>query len=184
LQAFEARTGAARFDVDAGGAVLALALLPDGATLIGAVAACTEASTIPGECSGAGTLAQSYVVWSTTDGARVREFPAFAGTFATQDRVIGSRMACAPAGDRCAVAVSDQGQGQVLVFQPDGTLLRGVSGGAHGFGFSTDGVSGGAHGFAFSPDGALLAVAAGTALVYRLDDGLLVGERSYSYGVF
>jgi len=171
LNAFDARTGEVKFSVDAGGSLMALALSPDGAALVSVRIACSEPSTIPGDCSAGGMRVQSYAIWSAADGTLLGQLPAFPGTGAVADRSRGGGLVCTAAGGGlCGVAANNGDQPLLLVFRLDGTLVQSIPGYVEGF--------------SFSPDGQMVAIAGGSARVYRLDDGTLVGSRSYTYGVF
>jgi len=173
LQAFDARTGEVKMDVDTAGTLIALALSPDGATLVSIRVVCSDgSSSMYQPCADGSAPAQDFALWSAADGTLVGELPPFPGTGAVGDRVTGGGLGCTAAGGGlCGVKASDGDQQLLLVFRLDGTLVRTFPG---------DSISG----FAFSPDGALVAVAGGSARVYRMDDGQLLHEQSYTYGLF
>jgi hypothetical protein len=160
-----------KFNVDAGGALPALALSPDGSMVVSVRFACSQPSVIPGVCSAGGELVQTYALWSAVDGTLLQELPAFPDTTATGDRIPGADLVCTgAAGVLCGVSGRNSDGPLLLLFRLDGTLVRSIPGEPGGF--------------AFSPDGALVATAGGDARVYRLEDGALLHDRSYTYGVF
>jgi hypothetical protein len=186
LVAVDMATGSAHEIARVNACIGAVVALPDGSLLVhrGFSRTFNDSIAPPNDAA----QENSFAIY-TTDGTLVREIPAFAG-YETEATIWGSasQVACAPVGNLCAmfgqpfpIPSADGSVGvthALLLWSLDGALLWSAN-------------VPNVEGISFSPDSSRVAVGsnrgdggAGSARIYRVADGALLAERSYTKGVF
>lgn len=149
LTALDAATGQAKFSVSAGGFVAAIALDPQGQSLVGILDICISRGC------------WEYIAsWSTADGTLLNKVEVPAGMTFRSDRAL--TIACATNQDVCASSFFDGDHHGTAVWTTDGTLLRTIP---------AANVSDYVLRPVFSPDGQFVVIGNQDAVVYRVDDG-------------